>query len=126
MPGIFTVTRTGPTTDPLTLTYAVTGTATPGADYNVLSGTVTIPIGAASATITVTPVDDTEYEYDETVIVTLAPVPDFVVSPVSATVTIVSDELPPDLVVAKPGHGRRGCLHHHVLPLHQQHRARHR
>ena len=97
--GVFTVSRTGSTDEALTLTYTVSGTATPDSDYVALPGSVTIPVGAASATIAVVPIDDSVFEYDETVIVTLSAYPDFVVSPTQATVTIVSDELPPDLVI---------------------------
>ena len=47
----FTVTRTGATTAPLTVGYTVGGTAKSGTDYAPLSGTVTIPAGATSATV---------------------------------------------------------------------------
>ena len=44
--GVFTVTRTGPTTTALTVSYTVGGTATSVTDYTpALSGTVVIPIG---------------------------------------------------------------------------------
>src|SRR5581483_5642435 len=57
-PGVFTVTRTGSTAVAVTVNYVVTGTAARGADYTALSGSVTIPAGATTATITVTPIDD--------------------------------------------------------------------
>ena len=69
--GTVTVTRTGATTSALTVLYSPSGTATAGSDYVTLSGTVTIPSGAASATITVTPLDDPLVENDEMVIVTV-------------------------------------------------------
>src|SRR5262249_48591446 len=98
--GKFTVTRTGDTTSNLAVTYTVSGTATPGADYLMLSGAVTIPAGASSADIIVTPIDDLLVEPDETVVLTISPSPTYaVVFPSSATVTIVSDDVPPDLVV---------------------------
>ena len=62
VPGVFTVTRTGSTAAALTVSYTVGGTATAGSDYTALSGSVTIAAGAASATIAVTPVDDTAVE----------------------------------------------------------------
>jgi len=99
VPGKFTVTRRGSTTDPLTLTYTVTGTATPGDDYVALPGTITLAPGATSADIVVNPIDDTLVELDETVIVTLAPSTGYITSPASATVTVVSDELLPDMTV---------------------------
>ena len=69
--GTFTVTRTGATTASLNVQYSVGGTATSGADYAALTGTVTIAAGQASATVTVTPVNDAEFEGDETVGLTL-------------------------------------------------------
>jgi hypothetical protein len=91
--GTIAVTRTGSTTSALTVLYTVGGTATAGSDYVALSGTVTIPAGAASATITVTPINDTLVEPSETAIVTLAANSAYAVgSPASATVTITSDD----------------------------------
>ena len=52
-PGQLTFTRAGSTLGNLSVTYAVSGTAQSGIDYAALSGTVTIPDGAASATVTV-------------------------------------------------------------------------
>ena len=60
-PGAFTVTRTGSTATALTVSYTVGGSATNGVDYQTLSGTVLIPAGEASATITVLPIDDNEW-----------------------------------------------------------------
>ncbi|HEV8307572.1 MAG TPA: S8 family serine peptidase [Methylomirabilota bacterium] len=96
IPGIFTVTRTGPTSSALTVHYSAAGTATPGSDYTSLSGSVTIPAGSATATIAVVPVDDALIEADETVIVTLAVDAAYIVGkPGSATVTVASDDANP-------------------------------
>jgi len=55
---------------------------------------VTIASGSASAFITVTPVNDTAVESDETVIVTLSSNAVYTIgSPNSATVTITSDDV---------------------------------
>src|SRR5439155_2912358 len=54
--GGFTVTRSGDTSAPLTVSYATAGTATSGTDYIALSGSVTIPAGSSRAAIAVTPV----------------------------------------------------------------------
>src|SRR6185436_17615295 len=75
--GTFSVTRT---TTPclsctLTVYYALSGTATNSVDYKPLTGKVTIPAGAISATIVVTPIDDTLHEGTETVVATLIPCP---------------------------------------------------
>ncbi len=103
--GYFTVTRTGSTTSALTVNYNVSGTATAGSDYNALSGSVTIPAGSTSATITVTPINDAAVESDETVIVTLTTNSAYNRgSPYSATVTITSDDVAlPYTVNTNPG-----------------------
>ncbi|MDB5335041.1 MAG: Alkaline phosphatase [Planctomycetaceae bacterium] len=74
--GKFTVTQSGVSATPTVVTYTVSGTAIAGAsgadsDYQTLSGTVTIPAGQTSATIDVTPFNDSLAEDPETVIVTL-------------------------------------------------------
>ena len=82
--------------DPLTVNYIVGGTATPGADYTAFSGTVIIPNGQQSASLTVTPVDDAEEEPVETVILTLSSGTGYTVGePSSATVNITSDDVAP-------------------------------
>jgi subtilase family serine protease len=98
--GTFTVTRTGDTSLPLTVLYTVGGTATPGADYTALPGSVTIAAGDAAAVIPVVPVDDPILESNESVVVALTPASTYVLGSGGAVVTIVSDDLPPDLIVA--------------------------
>jgi subtilisin family serine protease len=96
-----TLSRSGSTHEPLTVQFVVSGTATPGSDYAALTGSVTIPAESATATIVVTAIDDSVPEIDETVIVKLSVDPAYIVGrPGSATATITSDELLPDLVVA--------------------------
>jgi Calx-beta domain-containing protein len=88
--GAFTVTRAGSTTAPLSVRYTVTGTATATTDYRALSGTLTIPAGAASAKILVVPIADTIVESGETVVVTLTPGTGYSVgAPFAATVKII-------------------------------------
>ena len=69
--GVFTVTQTVISDGDTVLTYSVAGTATSGADYTALSGTVTIAAGATTATITVPVLDDALVEGTETVALTL-------------------------------------------------------
>ena len=91
--GVFTVSRSGATTQALTVNYAVSGTATAGADYQTLPGSVTIPIGAASQTVTIVPIDDIIQEIDETVVLTLNASASYTVgAPGGATVTIVDND----------------------------------
>jgi hypothetical protein len=60
--GVYTFTRTGSTSASLTVAYTMGGGAINGTDYSALSGSVTIPAGAASATVTLTPVNDSLVE----------------------------------------------------------------
>ena len=66
-PATLTVVRNGPTNAPLTVYYSVAGSAQNGVDYQLLSGSVTIPACASSAPITITPIDDSLVEGDEVV-----------------------------------------------------------
>ena len=94
------LTRTGDTSAPLTVAYAVGGTATAGVDYRALDGVATIAAGAAGATIPIEPIDDLDVEHDETVTIVVSEDDGYTVgSPASGIVTITSDDLPPDLVV---------------------------
>jgi hypothetical protein len=95
-PGLLTVSRDGPITAPLIVTYSVGGTASANADYQNLSGTVTIPAGQVAETIRVVPIDDSVIsESAETVTVTLTANPEYLVGGRStATVTITDNDLP--------------------------------
>lgn len=87
--GTFTVARTAPLDQDLTIFYRLDGTASNGADYASLPLSITIPAGEASASIMVTPIADAVIEGDETVLLTLSSSPSYLVgSPVSATLTI--------------------------------------
>ena len=68
----FTVTVSGATSSAdVAVDYAVSGTATAGADYTAPSGTLTIPAGAASGTITIETLADDTWDVDETLVVAL-------------------------------------------------------
>lgn len=54
-----------------TITYTVAGTATNGADYTALTGSVVVPAGSSSAPILIDVIDDLDIEGDETVEITL-------------------------------------------------------
>jgi len=92
-PGSFTVTRTGSTTNALLVHYAVSGTATNGFDYATLPGTVTIPIGQASATFSLDPIDDTVQEPVESVILTLSPDAAYEIGTPSAAVAVIAGDV---------------------------------
>jgi subtilase family serine protease len=88
----------------LEVAYTVSGSATPGSDYVALPGFVTIPEGAVDATVSVAALDDSLPEPSESVIVTVLATPAYDLgSPSSGTVSIVSDDVPPDLTMTALG-----------------------
>ena len=100
--GVFTISRTGSLASALTIDYAITGTATNGTDYVQLVetagvGSVTIPAGQSSATVTITPLTDSVNDGSETVVWSLiAPAGYSVESQASqATVTIADNPVIP-------------------------------
>ena len=97
--GVFLVALDGDKVAPaggITVTYTVSGTATPGADYATLTGTALIPAGQSSVTIPVSVLDDNVVENAETVVVTLSTVNQVGVTidptKTSATVTLNDDD----------------------------------
>ena len=93
-PAVFTLSRSGPTTDPLTVNYTLTGTAVNGTDYTAVPLSVVIPTGASNTTVTITPIDDLVVEPNETVILTIAANAAYVVgAPNSATATIADNDI---------------------------------
>ena len=85
-----------------TINYKVGGTATPDDDYQILTGSITIPAHQTKAIIPVRPVDDTKIENPEDVIVTLQAGTGYTVgSPSSATVMIEDNDIPADLEITK-------------------------
>ena len=93
--GTFTVSRMGGTGAAVEVFYSVSGSAGNGVDYQQVPLSVTIPAGSTSVQITITPIDDSLWEGDETVMLTLQPSAGFyyVGEPESATITIADDDL---------------------------------
>jgi secreted trypsin-like serine protease len=69
--GTYVVSRTGATTNAMTVNFVISGSATNGSDYRSIPTSVTIPAGAASTSITLSPTDDALVEVSETAILTL-------------------------------------------------------
>ncbi len=82
----------------LSVTYAVGGTATAGADYAALSGTVTFADGVTVVHVPVAVSDDTAVEGAETVTVSLNPSATYSSTSTPASVTIADDDEPPPAV----------------------------
>ncbi|MDD1427785.1 choice-of-anchor L domain-containing protein [Dolichospermum sp. ST_sed3] len=97
--GVFTITRTGSTVAPLTVSYSLSGSAS-SADYNPILSTVTIPAGSASTTVTVTPVDDTLTEGNETVILSLIDTNSYDLGRQNSGTVIIRDNESENIVVS--------------------------
>ena len=83
-PGQFTISRTGDTSNPLTVDYWIsTGwwhKAKNGIDYEAIPESITIPAGESSITIDINPIDDSELEEDEIVDIYLKSNPNYAMS----------------------------------------------
>jgi N-acetylneuraminic acid mutarotase len=92
--GSFTLTRSGDTSSPLTVSYVVAGTASNGVDYQAISSFVTFDAGQTTAKIAINPIDDKEIEGEENVVLTLSADDAYEVDPTatSDSVTIADDE----------------------------------
>ncbi|MBD2073375.1 hypothetical protein H6F86_05645 [Phormidium sp. FACHB-592] len=103
----FTVTRTGETSQPLTIPYTIGGTATPGTDYSQLPGSITIPAGATSATqnITTPTKNGSTAEPSETIVLTPQSGTGYSVDPTGGTATYQTAAYTPSSVSATPGTG---------------------
>ncbi|MEA5578075.1 Calx-beta domain-containing protein [Anabaena sp. UHCC 0451] len=100
---VYTFTRTGATTNALTVNYNVGGTATFNTDYTPIgsssftasTGSVTFAPGSAIATVEIDPTEDTTVEADETVALTLATGTGYAIGTTTAvTGTITNDDIP--------------------------------
>ena len=109
----FTVRRFGDTNNDLTVPYDIGGTASNGADYVALPGSVTVPAGERRAFITIVPIDDGPPDVDKTVILTLLPdmqmnpLPGYVLGFPRRAAAIILDPGPRPVSGMLPG----GCFH---------------
>ena len=91
--GQLVISRTGPISDPLKVFYMVQGSATPGADYQALSGMKIIRAGHRSEGIRIQPIDDNLPEGTETIRVTLKTNSNYIVgSPNTQTMNITDND----------------------------------
>ncbi|MBK1991005.1 hypothetical protein A0J48_026475, partial [Sphaerospermopsis aphanizomenoides BCCUSP55] len=94
---VYTFTRTGSTTNALTVNYSIAGTAA-STDYTGATPgtgkTITFAAGSSTATLTIDPTGDTTVESDETVALTLATGTGYTVGTTTAvTGTITNDDV---------------------------------
>ncbi|MCC9601569.1 M12 family metallo-peptidase [Stieleria sp. JC731] len=98
---VYTFTRTDVTanTPALTVTFDVSGTASPSIDYSPSLGTsVSFAAGSDTATLSITPIDDSDVEPDETAILTLVDLAGYSLGTPDATGTITNDDIIPAVV----------------------------
>ncbi|MBD2568489.1 beta strand repeat-containing protein, partial [Anabaena lutea] len=101
---VYTFTRTGSTTNALTVNYSIAGTAV-STDYTGATPgtgkTITFAAGSSTATLTIDPTADTTVEANETVALTLATGTGYTIGTTTAvTGTITNDDFPIITVVA--------------------------
>ena len=105
-PGTFRISRSGSLVGALAVNYTIaagTGRATSDDYTPALTGVVTIPAGQSFVDITITPVDDAEFEGPETLMLTLFDTGSYDVgSPSSATVTIADNDPPDTMISSRP------------------------
>ncbi|MDX6765229.1 MAG: fibronectin type III domain-containing protein [Candidatus Methylacidiphilales bacterium] len=93
-PGLFRLTRTGDTSQPLTVALATSGTGVADEDFEALPATATFAAGNATLDVPLLPINDPNEETgDDTVVLQVLPGAGYSAGvPASATVTVVDNE----------------------------------
>jgi uncharacterized protein (DUF1800 family) len=99
-PGVFTLSRSGDTSQALTVNYTVGGTATNGTDYQELPGSVTFAAYAATAAVDVNPNISFSASTSSTVSLAINSSSAYAVGGAS-TATITIQNIPPTLYVSQ-------------------------
>jgi hypothetical protein len=103
-PGEYTLFRTGPTANPLTVNLTMAGTASNGADYSTIAGSVTFAAGSSSVVVPLTVIDDLLVEGSETATLRLIAASGYRLgADSSATVTIVDNDFLTSFNLNLPG-----------------------
>ena len=109
-PGHFKFSRTGDTSKSLMVAYSLSGTAVPGVDYQtppqlnlVDSPAVTIPAGASSVSLDISPATTTNIVGSQTVVATVSGGTDYSISaPAEATLTIEGNTVSAPALTMQP------------------------
>jgi uncharacterized protein YhjY with autotransporter beta-barrel domain len=100
---VYTVTLNQAASSPVSINYAVSGSATSGTDFAAVTSPLVIAAGSTTGTITVDPTTDTTLEADETVVLTLNAGAGYTVgAPSAATGTIANDDTPTVSIAVSP------------------------
>jgi Bacterial Ig domain len=106
--GAFTLVRTGPYTNDLSVTLKIDGTATNGVNYTEITNVVTIPAGQRAVDIVIQPLAASPSGNDQTVVLSIQKSDGYVAQGGSAKVTIVQNSLhglPPTVAISSPTNG---------------------
>lgn len=101
-PGTFTLTLSTPApVGGVTVNYTLGGTATETADYtDAQSGTITIPEGSSTGSVTISLIDDTDFEGTETVTINItAASSGYAIANASAAIDLLDNDTPPSISV---------------------------
>jgi len=92
--GTFRISRDRDTNTSLTINFTSGGSATSGTDYTNLGISVTLPVGVWATNLVVYPRNDSTFETNETILLSLTILAAYRVDPLAAvaTVTLVDDE----------------------------------
>ncbi len=90
-PGRIVIQRTGSTSAAFSVRLNIAGTASNGSDYQTLSSTIQILIGASGYSVNVIPIEDTLIEGSETVAIRLAPDPSYMIGASNAATIVIED-----------------------------------
>jgi len=90
--GQFVISRSSASATPLPVYFSLAGTAVNGTDYAPVQSPAVIPAGGQSVTVNILPVDDTDIEGPETVILLLTTHTAYIVGTSSAAVLTIQDD----------------------------------
>jgi N-acetylneuraminic acid mutarotase len=91
-PGVFRISRTGSTADPLAVSFRAGGGAFEGVDYPKVNSPITIPAGQSFVDVPIVPIDDAFAEQTETITWVINPSDAYTTaSPTNAATIKVSD-----------------------------------
>ena len=89
----FAISRVGDVSWDLTVYYAVSGAAISGSDYQPLPGNIVLPAGQSTVMISLTPINDSKWEPEESMTLSISNDPAYAVgSPGAASIQIVDND----------------------------------
>jgi hypothetical protein len=112
--GVFTVTRSAASANPLTVNLYITGTAANGVQYQKISNKVTIPANQTTATVTITPLDDKKALGDTTVVLDILAGNGYTVGNPEADQVTIQDKAPKVSIAAANATVTEAAGDHHT------------